>query len=152
MPPNRLEFKLEINNAGICYMLNTTNHANPNDNLNILNKVISKAKDKHLPVRMIKFSKHKHSKSQWITKGIIRSTAYKDKLYMKLKQTPTDSEQYINHKTNFSTYQRILKKLIRSAKKHIIKIVLKNVRMKLNKHGVLSKKLLIGLDQEIGIS
>ena len=54
-------------------MLNTTNHANPNDNLNILNEVISKAKDKHLPVRMIKFSKYKHGKSQWITKGIIRS-------------------------------------------------------------------------------
>ena len=66
-------------------MLNTTNHANPNDNLNILNEVISKAKDKHLPVRMIKFSKYKHSKSQWITKGIIWSIAYKDKLCMKLK-------------------------------------------------------------------
>ena len=50
------KFKLEINNAGICYMLNTTNHANPNDNLNTLNEVISKAKDKHLPVCMIKFS------------------------------------------------------------------------------------------------
>ena len=36
---------------------------------------------------------------------------------MKLKQTPTDSDQYINHKTNFATYQRILKKLIRNAKK-----------------------------------
>ena len=36
---------------------------------------------------------------------------------MKLKQTPTYSEQYINHKTNFATYQRILKKLIRNAKK-----------------------------------
>ena len=98
-------------------MLNSTNHANPYDNLNILNELISKAKDKHLPVRMIKFSKHKHSKSQWITKGIIQSIAYKDKLYMKLKQRPTDSEQYINRKTNFATYQRILKKLIRNAKK-----------------------------------
>ena len=91
-------------------MLNTTNHANPNEHLNILNEVISKAKDKHLPVRMIKFSKHKRSKSQWITKGTIRSIAYKDKLYMKLKQTPADSEQYINRKTNFATYQIILKK------------------------------------------
>ena len=95
---------------------------------------------------MIKFSKHKHSKSQWITKGIIRSIAYKDKLYIKLKQTPTDSEQYINHKTNFATYKRILKKLICNANKHI-KIVLKNVRMTLNKHGVLSKKLLIRLQR-----
>ena len=67
---------------------------------------------------MIKFSKHKHSKSQWITKGIIRSIAYKDKLYIKLKQTPIDSEQYINHKTNFAIYKRILKKLICNAKKH----------------------------------
>ena len=50
--------------------------------LNILNEVISKAKDKHLPVRMIKFSKHKHGKSQWITKGIIRSIAYKEKVYI----------------------------------------------------------------------
>ena len=112
-------FKSEINNAGICYMLNSTNHANPYDNLNILNEVISKAKDKHLPVRMIKFSKHKHSKSQWITKGIIQSIAYKDKLYMKLKQRPTDSEQYINRKTNFATYQRILKKTNSQCQKNI---------------------------------
>ena len=137
------KFKSEINNAGMCYMLtttnhaninttnhanlnttnhanlnttnhanlNTTNHANPNDNLNILNEVISKAKDKHLSVRMITFSKHKHSKSQWITKGIIRSIAYKDKLYIyyKLKHTPANSEQYINRKTIFVTYQRIMK-------------------------------------------
>ena len=102
-------------------MVNTTNHANPNDNLNILNEAISKAKDKHLPVRMIKFGKHKHSKSQWITKDIIRSIAYTDKLYMTLKQTSTDSKRYINHKTNFATYQRILKKLIRNAKKNISK-------------------------------
>ena len=120
-------------------------HANLNDNLNILNEVISKAKDKHLPVHMIKFSKHKHSKSQWITKGIIQSIAYKDKLYMKLKQTPTDSEKYINRKTNLVTYQRILKKLIRNAKKTYYQNHLKNVRMTLNKHGVQSKKLLIGL-------
>ena len=63
-----------------------------------------------------KFSKHKHKKSEWITKGIIKSIKFRDKLHNKMKTTARDSPDYNTYKTNISTYNRILKKSIRIAK------------------------------------
>ena len=89
----------------------------PTGNVNIINRLISKAKDKHLPLRNVKFHKHKHKKSQWVIKGIIKSISFRDKLHCKLKQSPVGPEQHNTLKTNLKTYQSILKILIRNAKK-----------------------------------
>ena len=98
-------------------MLDTQLHTDPTENLTTLNILISQAKDKHLPIKLVKFNKHKHKKSNWISIGIIRSITYRDKLYMRLKQVPIDSEMYTHLKTNLETYQVIQKRLIRNAKK-----------------------------------
>ena len=96
-------FQTELNNANIYELLDTTLTADPTKNLNILNNVISQAKNKHLPYRRVKFNKHKHKNSKWITKGIVRSISYRDKLYLKLKQTPVDSERHNILKYNLKT-------------------------------------------------
>ena len=72
---------------------------------------------KHMPSRIVKFNKHKHTKSTWITNGILRSISYRDKLYLELKRLPSDSERHANIKVNLKTYQSILRRLIRDAKK-----------------------------------
>ena len=64
-------FQTELNNANIYELLDTTLTADPTKNLNILNNVISQAKNKHLPYRRVKFNKHKHNNYKWITKGIV---------------------------------------------------------------------------------
>ena len=110
-------FQTELNNANIYELLDTTLTADPTKNLHILNNVISQAKQKHLPYRRVTFNKHKHKNSKWITKGIVRSISYRDKLYLKLKRTPVDSERHSILKLNLNTYQSILKRLIRDAKK-----------------------------------
>ena len=110
-------FQTELNNANIYELLDTTLTADPTKNLNILNNAISQAKNKHLPYRKVKFNKHKHKNSKWITKGIVRSISFRDKLYLKLKRTPVDSERHSILKLNLKTYQSILKRLIRDAKK-----------------------------------
>ena len=61
-------------------MLDPQLNADPTDNLTTLNVLISQAKDKHLPTKFMKFNKHKHKKSNWISTGIIRSIKYRDKL------------------------------------------------------------------------
>ena len=111
------KFQTELNNANIYDMLDPQLNADPTDNLTTLNVLISQAKDKHLPTKFVKFNKHKHKKSNWISTGIIRSIKYRDKLYMRLKRVPVDSEMYTQLKTNLKTYQVILKRLIRNAKK-----------------------------------
>ena len=110
-------FQTELNSANIYELLDTTWTADPTINLNILNDMISKAKNKHLPYRTVTFNKHKHKNSNWITKGIVRSIKYRDKLYLQLKRTPVDSERHYILKLNLKTYQSILKRLIRDAKK-----------------------------------
>ena len=124
-----LKFQTELNNANIYDMLDTQLHTDPTENLATLNILISQAKDKHLPIKLVKFNKHKHKKSNWISIGIIRSITYRDKLYMRLKQVPIDSEMYTHLKTNLKTYQVILKRLIRNAKRHISKRSLTNIKV-----------------------
>ena len=63
-----------------------------------------------MPLKRVKFDKHKQKKSNWITAGLIRSIQFRDKLYLKMKQTPTHSETYANIKINLKTYNKILKR------------------------------------------
>ena len=100
-----------------CWTLLSTLTVDPTKNLNILNNVISQAKNKHLPYRTVTCNKHKHKNSNWVTKGIVRSIKYRDKLYLQLKRTHVDSERHNILKFNLTTYQSILKRLILYAKK-----------------------------------
>ena len=94
--------------------MDTYPNTNPNYNYNKMISIIDEAKKKHMPIKIVKFSKHK--KSEWITKGIIESVKFRDKLHNKMKTTARDSPDYNTYKTNISTYSRILKKSIRIAK------------------------------------
>ncbi len=55
--------------------------------------------------------------SPWITKGIIRSIQYRDNLYKNHKMTASNSPEFDIQKINLKTYNNILKKSIRLAKK-----------------------------------
>ena len=56
---------------------------NPNDNYEILEKVIKDAKSKHLSCKSRKYNKYKHKNSKWITRGILISLKFCDTLYKK---------------------------------------------------------------------
>ena len=68
-------------------------------------------------MKTVKFNKHKHQKSNWITKGIIKSISFRDNLYKQLKATPIDTDEYHTLNTNLKIYNKILKNNIRLAKK-----------------------------------
>ena len=108
--------KKELSEVDICERLNLFAYANPNDNYNIVEEIITKLINKHLATRTVKFNKHKHKGSLWITKGIIKSIEYRDKLYISLKKTNVNTVQHATIKTNFKTYNKILRANIRLAK------------------------------------
>ena len=66
--------------------------------------------------KTIKFHKHRHKKSKWITNGILNSIKFRDSMYKELQQTPRETDKYTTLKTNLSTYNKIVKKNIREAK------------------------------------
>ena len=79
------QFKTDLINSNTYDKLNKDKDANPNNNYNLLDEIITTAMDKFLPVKIIKYNKHKHKKSRWITQGIIRSIQFRDRLYSRIK-------------------------------------------------------------------
>ena len=97
------------------FMLGT--HDDPNHNYNILDSILTTSFNKHVPIKFVKYCKYKHKKSGWISQGIINSIKFRDGLYKKLKETQPTDVRYETLKTNLNTYNRILKHMIRTAKR-----------------------------------
>ena len=107
----------ELNKTDTWGNLNKNPTADPNLNYNVFIEILQSAKEKHLPSKLIRFKKYKHKKSTWITMGILKSIKFRDKLYMTLKMSEPDTQDYAHKLTNLRTYNRILKCCIRTAKK-----------------------------------
>ena len=89
----------------------------PNLNYEILDTTLKAAFEKHIPVKLVKFNKHKHKLNNWITRGILRSIRFRDKLYRRMINTKNNLSLRDTLKANLSSYNKILKNLIRNAKK-----------------------------------
>ena len=111
-------FIQELSNTDIMGKLNPDLNHNPNSNYDILEDIICSAKVKHLPIKTVKFNKHKHKRSPWMTNGVLRSINFRDNLYKKLKCTNQDTLEYLNLKQNLKAYNKILDKNIRELKQN----------------------------------
>ena len=92
-------------------------NADPNENFNLFMQTFSTLKEKYLPTRRVKLNKGKHRKNPWLTQGLLNSINAKDKLYKLLLQTPTDSPDYQQLKTNVKTYRNVIRRTIMHAKR-----------------------------------
>ena len=113
---NLNNFKAELSRTNLLTNFDLSIDADPNRNYDILEHTITSAINKHLPTKTIKFNKHKHKKSNWITQGITKSIKYRDMLYRKLKETNPYCQQHETMVINLHTYNNILKRSIRKAK------------------------------------
>ena len=100
----------------------------PNANYNTLSHIFTSVKNKYIPIKLMKFNKYKHKKSKWITEGILRSIRYRDKLYRSWRLSNNTLENRETIKRNLSTYNGILKKIIRDAKKNYFENCLSNCK------------------------
>ena len=115
---NFKKFYKELLNKNIFNNLSKDMNLDPNLNYNLLEDILIASFNKNIPLKKIKFHKHKHKKSDWITYGIIKSITFRDSLYKSIKQTSRDSIDFLTIKHNLSVYNKILKRLIRNAKMH----------------------------------
>ena len=113
---NLNNFKAELSRTNLLTNFDLSIDADPNRNYDILEHTITSAINKHLPTKTVKFNKHKHKKSNWITQGIIKSIKSRDMLYRKLKETSPHCQQHETMVINLHTYNNILKRSIRKAK------------------------------------
>lgn len=117
----RAKFKHEISHSLTREKLTNLNPDDPNYNYDVFDNVIKAALDKHMPSKLVKFKKHKHRKSDWITQGIIHSIKFRDKMYQRFRATPVTDVLHNTLKVNLQTYNRILKQSIRRAKANYYK-------------------------------
>ena len=125
--------KVELGNSQLFTSLDTNANADPELNYNLFIKAISQKINKCLPIKTVKFNKHKHKKSKWITNGIVRSIAFRDKLYAKLKRSPLNSKEHTNLRGNLLRYNTLLNKCIRDAKKEYYHSCFKNSKNDIKK-------------------
>ena len=90
----------------------------PNLSYNIIHEVIENAKNNHTLSKLVKFYKYKHTKSKWITMGLLKSIKFRDKLYKRMKLTNPNSREYEIMCINLKTYNTILKRSICASKQH----------------------------------
>ena len=84
----------ELMSSNITAMLDTNPYGDRNRNFNNVYDHILKLKENHLPVKYIKYNKHKPKRHKWIMNGTIRSIRYRDNRYKVLKQTDPTSPPY----------------------------------------------------------
>jgi len=110
------DFKQELKRQNIVQQINRSETGGPNEQYIVLDNIIRTAKEKHLPVKIVKFNRHKHKKEKWVTQGILNSIKFRDKLYLQLRKTDQESPLHETLKINLANYNKILKKNIRQAK------------------------------------
>ena len=108
--------KNELIECDLYGKLDTCISADINANYDILHNAIKQAKNKHMPCKFIKFNKYKHTKSKWITQGLLKSIRSRDKLYARLKRLQPNTIEHNTLLINLKTYNNILKRSIRTAK------------------------------------
>ena len=106
-----------LRNSNIVEQLNSDISSDPNVSYEKLQNILKIGLDEYFPVKTCRFNKYIHKKCSWITKGILISIKYRDKLYSSLKCLSPNNHLYQSKKTNLQTYNRILRQSIRNAKK-----------------------------------
>lgn len=112
------EFKNELSDTNLISLIPNNLDTDPNISYEIIQTTLTKAKDKHMPRKTVKYHKHKHKLSSWITNGIVKSIKYRDMLYKKLKLLAPESSEYMVNKNNLNVYNKLLKRNIRIAKQN----------------------------------
>ena len=93
-----LRIKHDIHMSDIYSKLDTSHNADK-----MLHQIIETTKHNHIPIK-VKFHKCRHKKSNWITKGLLRSIKYRDKRYKQLKMSHADSAEHNTCYINLKTY------------------------------------------------
>ena len=131
-------FVNELNELNIYDQLQSAIDTNPQENYDTFIKLLSSAKNKHLPMRIVRFNKKKHKKAKWLTNGILEFNDYKKTLRRSINEA-----KQLYYKRTFELYRNDIKQTW-SVIKHILQ---KNVRCPDSTNVVLNNRMVTNLDE-----
>ena len=108
---------IELQNLNLFEQISSNTSADPNTNFENFMNVLSQAKQKCMPKKLVKFDKKRHKRSPWMTNGILNSINSKNKMYRNLLQTDPNSDRYNTLKVNHKTYKNIIRRSTMLAKR-----------------------------------
>ena len=92
--------------------------ADVNINCTLFVNTIKEVINSFTTTKICRPNKYKHKMTPWITYGIIRSIRSRDKLYKKFKTSKPGSRAFEVNEINLKTFNHILQKTIRAAKRN----------------------------------
>jgi len=114
---NKLKLELQKSETILRFCNAFSSQKSTNENYSNFSSILSELLNTFFEVKTVKFNKYKHRKSKWITKGLMKSIYYRDKQYVKLKSTSQNSPEYQPLLDRFKTYNAVLKRALREAKR-----------------------------------
>ena len=112
------KFVTELASANLLDSLDHDLDADPETNYNIFEAIIDNHRTKCFPNKIIKFNKLKHKQNNWISIGILKSIKFRNDLYRRMRISPPDGEAHNIIAVNLHTYNKILRRTIRLAKRN----------------------------------
>ena len=73
--------------------LNTSPDGNVEDTYSTINNTLEQLRDKHFPVRKIRFKRHQHKIQPWMTDIILLNIKNKDEMYVRFRKAKTPLEK-----------------------------------------------------------
>ena len=128
-----IQFKNDLQSRNISNYLDKSNRGDPNGNYEMFIHIVQECNNIHFPTKRVKFKKNRFKGSPWMTTGIVRSITFRDKMYKRMLNLSTETNEYLNAKINLQTYNRILKRTIRQAKNNYYRAVFNDAKFNMKK-------------------
>ena len=99
----------------------------PNEAYDKLINAYNETLDRVIPLKTVRFNKHKHSLNPWASKEILLSIKYRDKLHSNMKKAKNSSQRSKLEKS-YNDYRVFLHKKIKTAKRNYEKELFKKCK------------------------
>ena len=102
--------------ASVDFMSHLHEDDDPNINYRRFEEIVTDIINRYTETKRVRYKKYRHKRTPWITTGILRSIKFRDKLYIRLKQSDPGSAEHSALQVNLRSYNRILNRIKRAAK------------------------------------
>ena len=113
---SEISFINDVKKISFDSIINDDPNCDPNINFNILHDILQDIRINNCPEKTVKFKKHKHKLTDWITTGILNSIRIRDKLYKKIKKLSWNNPSRLVLNNYLKQYNIILKSAINQTK------------------------------------
>ena len=87
-------FKADLIESNLLNRINRLPEGNVEETYSTINETLTSLRDKHFPVKKVRFKRHVHKLQPWMTDIILLNIKKKDELYVKFRKANSATEKY----------------------------------------------------------